>query len=140
MPSDRYQGDSEDYYSEREDRETERLTEPAGGRAAAERPKPPWDLEGFASLEEWGADQERRSPGGRLIAAQAREMRAAELPEGRVPPKGMTRTPYVRQINVRLSIARFEELELLASDYGVAPSTMAWLLINNSLISMGRGD
>jgi hypothetical protein len=127
MPTDGYQGDSEDYYPQGESRD-----------AARTEKKQPWELEGFATLEEWGADQERRSPSGQLMAAQAREMRAAELPEGRLP-KGVTRTPYVRQINVRLSSTRFEELEALAAGYGVAPSTMARLLINSSL-SRGSGS
>ncbi len=130
MDSEDYSMDSEDYSMDSEDH--------SPGEDSAET-APWWRKAGYASLEEVAEEQDRlwESWGYRTRAAPA-EMPQTVLPEARVPPRGRTRDPRARQVNIRLLVETYEELERVAEDYGVTTTTMARMLVSNGVLLARR--
>ncbi len=56
-----------------------------------------------------------------------------DVPKAALPDRGRTPTPFVRQVNIKLATETFEGLQRLADSYGVAPSTMARMLVSRGV-------
>jgi hypothetical protein len=56
-----------------------------------------------------------------------------ELPAADLPQRGRRTSPHVRQVNIKVTPEVFDGLKRLAVDYGVAPSTMARMLVSRGV-------
>jgi hypothetical protein len=72
--------------------------------------------------------------GGTPGAPPETDSPAVDLPE-----RGRTPSPYVKQVNIKLSPECFAGLEELAESYGVATSTMARMLVARGVKVAGFG-
>jgi hypothetical protein len=90
-----------------------------------------WNDYGFASFGEYLKESHKEAE--KVAALFSRRKRsatpAAKLPPGAPPEAQPTRAGRNRQVSIRLDDAGYEALQAAARIYGVAPSTMARLLV-----------
>jgi hypothetical protein len=97
-------------------------------------PEPAWKRHGFESQEAWikylRAQQNLGSPLPKGTPVPTTELPGDEVGEIGAPPAVETRS---RQINVKLRVEEGEKLDKAAWIYGLAPSTLARLLVNRGV-------
>jgi hypothetical protein len=103
-----------------------------------------WTRAGYASLKEWLDENERLQNGGRVpldLRNAEREVLGLEpIPESEVRPVvAEQRRSGVRQVGLKLAQCNYEALAAAANPHGVAPTTMARLLLKRALAGLQRG-
>ena len=104
------------------------------GQNTEGRETPWWEKLGFGSLDEfWESQRPRRRRNRNRIPGPA-------LPEASRPDRRRSARSRTSQVNVKLTASDHADLKRAAELYGVAPATMAQLLVNRGVRAVLDGE